>query len=133
MKVSALLLVATLSLSACAKPLPGDPPAPVISAANVLVFVQAAKAAIQVLCGTTDPLAECQPGTIATNVEHELVRDLDSVSAVLRTAGQGWQAAVRASWAQIRPRFDSIVDQRVRLAVNVVTAIVDLLPITRDR
>lgn len=107
----------------CAKHLPTDPPR--ISAATVLILIDSVEAFARTYCGA-DPATTCQDPA-STDVIREIVHDTGSARVILKAAAVGWQAAVRASWAEARPRFESVTDQKVRIAIAAVTAVLDLL------
>jgi hypothetical protein len=124
--LGAVLLLISVSFGwACAPTVPGDPPQ--IKADQVIVFVDAFHAGVVSVCGSADPLVACVPGGLDTPIAHELIRTAEDLHVILVASKVGWQAAARAGWAAEKPRFDGVTDQKIRLLIAAVSAILDVL------
>jgi hypothetical protein len=119
------VVLAAVIGSGCAPAVPGDPPQ--IKADQVVVFVDAFRAGVVTACGSADPLVACTPGGLDTPIAHELIRTAEDLHVILVASKVGWQAAARAGWAAEKPRFDGVTDQKLRLLIAAVTAILDVL------
>jgi hypothetical protein len=115
-----LLFAPTITAPGCASKnlTPETPKAAVLLKANdvdtrVLELVKAIDAA----CG---PAPQCQPGSLDTALAKTLVQGCMDVSAVARRSADGWQAAAKAIWSQLRPRFSGIANPAVVAAFGLV-------------
>lgn len=112
---ASLLALSLLGVGGCAT-LPTDPPKPPVTKANqILVFVDIFGAGVQAACGVvqpaivgTNPCREVKAGSDWTAIEIEMVLAANTARAVLSKADAGWQAAFKAGWLSVRPRFDTI-------------------------
>jgi hypothetical protein len=115
--LAALAVVTLLACAAC-----GHPPAPNTdphpSATTVLNILDVFSAA------TT---AADTVGAIDHAVANEMLADAASARATVEAGKSGWQAAVKTAWQQAEPRFSGVTNQKVKLALAAVTAVVTLL------
>jgi hypothetical protein len=123
-------VVLALGLSGCVHNPPDTTGGP--TPAQVKVYVDLGRTTVLFVCGVDEaslatasvcPLA----GSLQIGVVKEIVNDTHALDAVLNAAGSGWQAAVRAAWHEALPRIGDVQNQSVRIALQAITALVDLV------
>jgi hypothetical protein len=66
---------------------------------------------------------QCAPNSLDTPLARAIVQSCVDMAAVLRVAPEGWQAAVRAIWAQIRPKLSMVTQPAIMASFGVVDAL----------
>ena len=109
---------------ACAGKVTGATPiaSAAIKADAVVIRVNELQNAAMAACGT--PSGDCQPGGISRALAVEIVADCVSLNQVLRTVPAGWQASVKASWAQAKARIGVVSNPAVAAALGVLDGLI---------
>jgi hypothetical protein len=122
-----LLLFGPAVFSGCAHPklTPETPKAAVaMRADSFVVRVNELQAAVIQVCGVGP---QCIPGSIDTNLARDIVQAMIDIRTVLAETPDGWQAAVKRIWMQIRPRFSGVYNVAIQSAFGLVDALVGAL------
>lgn len=126
--VMAVALVLSFT-AACAHPASGTPPVP--KPAQIKAGVDLGRAGLLLACGVGEAdlvsATACVVVDLPIALVKEAVADLHSLDAILDGAKDGWQITLRTAWAEFKPRFDSVTNQKARLAINLITTVLDLL------
>ena len=124
-----LVLILALVASACNPKLTPETPkaAAAIKSDEVVLRVKELQAATITACwpdGVMKP--ECVPGGIATPAARELVKVTVDVATVAKAVPVGWQASIKASWTQAKPRILALgpFPQAVQIAIGIVDALI---------
>lgn len=104
-----ILMLAALPLG-CAKVTPETPKAAAaIKADEVVLRVNELQAATITACWPDGvPKADCALGGISMAAARELVKAAIDVRTVAKAVPAGWQASVKASWLQAKPRITAL-------------------------
>lgn len=127
---SAIVLAVVLSFTAaCAHPAPGAPPTP--KPAQIKAGVDLGRAGLLLACGVGEAdlvnAAACVVVDLPIALVKEAIADTHSLDTILDAAKDGWQVTLRSAWAEFKPRFDGVVNAKARLAINLITTVLDLL------
>jgi hypothetical protein len=126
--MKALILVLALVASACAKVTPETPKAATaIKADEVLLRVKELQSAVLTACWPDGVMkSECVPGGISTPAMREFVKATIDVAKVAKEVPAGWQATVKASWGQAKPRILALVPfpQAVQIALGIADTLI---------
>lgn len=122
----ALALTLTADLGCVSKKIIPETPqaAAAFKADAVVIRVNELQATVIEACG---PAAECQPGSLPTATARAIVAGLIDLRTVLRSTPMGWQATVKASWAQLKPKLAAVTNPAVLSALALVNAAVEAL------
>jgi len=124
----AVTLALVAVLGACAKVTPATPKAATaIKADEVVLRVNELQAATITACWPDGvPKAECAPGGISTAAARELVKAAIDARTVAKAVPAGWQASIKASWTQAKPRITALgpFPQAVQIALGLVDVVI---------
>lgn len=117
--VLAALLSTTPLTSACAKKNTGATPtaSAAITADAIVIRVNELQATVIQACG---PAPACQPNSLSTILARDIVQACIDLRTTLKAVPAGWQATVKAAWAQARPRFASVTNVAILAALSAV-------------
>ncbi len=128
--VEALTVVLCVAFIAdsCAKITPETPKAAAaIKADEVVLRVNELQAATITACWPDGvPKSECVPGGITTAAARELVKVAIDIRTVAKAVPAGWQASVKASWVQAKPRITALgpFPQAITLALGFADVLI---------
>ena len=123
----ALTLSLLMVIGACAKVTPATPKAAAaIKSDEVVLRAKELQSATITACwpdGVMKP--DCAPGGVSVAAARELVKVTVDIATVAKAVPSGWQASVRASWTQAKPRILALgpFPQAVQIAIGFVDAL----------
>lgn len=123
-----LIFMLAMAPIRCAKVTPETPKAAAaIRSDEVVLRAKELQAATITACWPDGTMrAECAPGGISTPSARELVKVTIDVATVAKAVPAGWQASIKASWLQAKPRILALgpLPQAVQIALGVVDALI---------
>lgn len=115
-----LLLASGSSLtSGCAGKVTGATPiaTAALQADAIVIRVNELQATVIQACGAAPT---CQPNSLPTPLARDLVQTCIDLRTTLKAVPAGWQATVKAAWAQARPRFAGVTNVAILAALSAV-------------
>jgi len=91
-----------------------------LQADEIVIRVNELQGAVIQACGAGP---QCQPGSLPTATARQIVQGMIDLRTVLKSLPDGWQASVRATWAQVKPRFAGITNPVILSAFAAVDAL----------
>lgn len=118
-----LLCLLVFGAPACNKKVTGATPIAqaAITADAVVVRVNELQAATIQYCG---PAPQCAPGTLDTALARQIVQTSIALRQTLKAVPSGWQATVKAAWAQARPKFATVTNPAIVAALAAVDIVI---------
>ena len=123
------ILILALVASACNPKLTPETPkaGAAIKSDEVVLRAKELQAATITACwpdGVMKP--ECVPGGVSTAAARELVKVTVNIAEVAKAVPAGWQASVKASWAQAKPRILALgpFPQAVQIAIGFIDVLI---------
>jgi hypothetical protein len=118
-----VLALSILPLTGCAHKTVGATPVgqAALNADAVVVRVNEFQAAVIQYCG---PGPSCAPNTIATPLFREVIQACISARTVLKSVPAGWQASVKATWAELKPKLAGITNVAIQAAFSAADALI---------
>ena len=95
-----------------------------LNADAVVVRVNEFQAAVIQYCG---PGPSCAPNTIATPLFREVIQACIAARTVLKTVPSGWQASVKATWAQLKPKLAAVMNPAIQAAFSAADSLIGAL------
>jgi hypothetical protein len=123
-KLYGLILVLALVLTpGCAGKRVGATPVAqaAITADAVVLRVNELQATVIDACG---PAPQCRPGSLDTALARLIVQTAIDLRSTLKVVPAGWQATVKAAWAQAHPKFAGVTNPVILAAIVSVDVMI---------